>query len=350
MNAVTHWVAILCYLTTCVIGAPSTRSAILLLAPDRNYQHELLFDDGAHQRAQACWEGNCATIHTDHSARWNLGAVVWEEIMQKQSCMISHFDVYFLKYDVSREHGYVNVTAHNYTSTIVVGRQPDEWYRNNDTVNSLTYKSIMAMKYLLQSPSRKYDFFVRGNANVIIDLLNFQQYLEIAPRKKLYTSPFWQGGSYAYGYFILMSDDVARWSVDHFGKGAIQKLQRKQARKYKRRVSHGADDCDLALLATSKHGSENATESSSWAYPSKKNVIPGGNSLGRDKHRRYSLKNMYGIRIDDDNGDHGGPWNFSDAKHFLSTRENSTFLYRIKDTMDHHLIDLIKIITSHLTC
>lgn len=321
----------------------SPRVAILLLATDKNYPHEQLFNEKALERAKECWTGNCTDIHDDVVARWHLGNVVWEEILGTQKSMQNYFDVYFVKYDVTQESGYVNVQKHNHTSTIVVGNQPAEWYKSNDTVNSLTYKSLMAMNYLLQSPHR-YSYYVRGNANILIDLCNFHRYLRIAPMSKLYTSPFWQGTFYAYGYFILMSADVARWSIDQFKLGVLQKVQREQALKYKRGISHGADDCDLEILAIGKLGDTYVAEP--YAYPSKHNVMTGGDPPGRDNKQRYSLKNKYGIRLDNDNGDHGGSWNYAEAKKFLSTRDNNTFLYRVKDTSDHHYIDLIRIIVS----
>ncbi len=62
----------------------------------------------------------------------------------------------------------------------------------------------------------KFDYIVRGNCNIALNYDKMLQAIENAkiPRYKVYTSPFFDGDSYAFGYFNLVSSDVAKHMVE----------------------------------------------------------------------------------------------------------------------------------------
>ena len=99
---------------------------------------------------------------------------------------------------------------------ILIGAMPSGKAGGRDwsLVNSLTYKTVRTIEHLL--PLR-YDFFIRSNANIILDLPKLSRYLASSvPRSNLWSAPFYQHSEYPTGYFMLASADVAKHIVDAF--------------------------------------------------------------------------------------------------------------------------------------
>lgn len=322
------------------------RTAIVLLANDlnfddskRNITARYVKQSTSPELAQACWHQNCTDFNL--GTQWLMGELVWDSILEIQGEL--PFDVYKIKYDYAMPTGKIEVVREARTTSIIVGRQPDSWRVSDYEVNVLTYKTALSIEYLLNL--KKYSFVVRGNINIFLDLQKFQKALLAVRRRRLYTSPFIQGGSYIYGYFVLMSTDTCRWLVSQFHAGVLQKFQKEQAVKYKRRYSTGADDCDIAILTTGYLGE--TKEAKPYAYRLMNQTMIGGDPPRNDSNQ-YSLRNNLGIRLDDGNGDRGHVLTTEEALQIIDSRHQDTFLFRIKDTADHGWVRLYKVLLGEL--
>jgi superfamily II DNA or RNA helicase len=49
-----------------------------------------------------------------------------------------------------------------------------------------------------------FDYFVRGNANTLMDIQSLSDFSQTLPNTNVFTSPFWEGNSYSYGYFMMI--------------------------------------------------------------------------------------------------------------------------------------------------
>ena len=108
---------------------------------------------------------------------------------------ISNVDVYFLRtdYRLSNE-------THTINDNIINIK-----YTYNYNYGHILYKTLFALKIL---EKENYDFVVRGNINTIIDINMLYQFSQTLPTTNVFTSPFFEGNNYPYGYFILLSKDI----------------------------------------------------------------------------------------------------------------------------------------------
>lgn len=227
---------------------------------------------------------------------------------------------------------------------ILIGAMPSGKAGGRDwsLVNSLTYKTVRTIEHLL--PLR-YDFFIRSNANIILDLPKLSRYLASSvPRSNLWSAPFYQHSEYPTGYFMLASADVAKHIVDAFGTGLVEAVQVYEGKKYKRPPSPGADDYDLHLLATGSDRERLVGER--FAPPTRYQVMLGGtpprNVLAS---KQYPMENLIAIRLDNDHNDRGHELSSSEALALVTEHwKPMMFMYRLRSFADDNIVMVQKVL------
>ncbi len=126
--------------------------------------------------------------------RWAIGYLYWNKLIS----LYENIDIYFIRTD-KRLDGLYKIENNIIT------------FKYEYNYGHIIYKTIMSMK-LLQN---KYDIIIRTNLNTIIDLDNLNKCIDKLEPNGIFTSPFWEGGNYPYGYFILISNDVANHIISH---------------------------------------------------------------------------------------------------------------------------------------
>lgn len=129
--------------------------------------------------------------------RWALGFVYWN-VLSKYLGFENTVDVYFLRTDFRLTEEY-SIDEENIISV-----------KFDNPCGHIVYKTLVTMDLLKE----KYDYFVRGNLNTIVDLYTLNKFVQDLPADGIFTSPLWEGGSYAFGHFFLVSRDVACYLVD----------------------------------------------------------------------------------------------------------------------------------------
>lgn len=129
--------------------------------------------------------------------RWAIGYLAWKRLIQHNAS--SDVKVFFVRTDYRLQIG--THTVEN--DIITVGY--------NKSYGHIMYKTLEAFKLLTD-----FDFVVRGNVNTIVDIHTLHDYLEDVRTSNVFTSPFWEGGDYPYGYFMLFSKDIIEYlsSID----------------------------------------------------------------------------------------------------------------------------------------
>ena len=216
---------------------------------------------------------------------------------------------------------------------------PRDW----SLVNPLTYKTVRTIEFLL---ARKYDFFIRSNANIFLDLPKLCRYLSTSvPRSNVWAAPFYQHSVYPTGYFMLASADVAKHMVDAFAMGLVETLQVQQGKKYNRPPSSGADDCDLHLLATGRLAGDIVGEQ--FAPTTRYQVMLGGTPPRNEiKSKQYPMENLIAIRLDNDHGDRGHELSSNEALDLVIKHwKPMMFMYRYRSFTDDDMVTfLIKLL------
>ena len=237
----------------------------------------------------------------DVEKRWAIGYVAWKNLIRYNK-FLKNIKVYFIRADFRIKN----------TPIVIEDDIIDIYFDNED--GNIIYKTLIAYK-LLKS---KYDFFIRGNINTIIDMYTINKLLVSLPTSELFTSPFWEGGSYPFGYFILISNDIASYLSDidlsNYNRWFLEptaddyEITNVILTKYK---YFQLDGCDLPWLST--YG--------------KKPVI--------------SEKNKYAIKflVTD---------NIESIKGKISESDDSIFLYRIRNNTDNKYISLYKFLLKHI--
>ena len=227
---------------------------------------------------------------------------------------------------------------------ILIGAMPSGKAGGRDwsLVNSLTYKTVRTIEHLL--PLR-YDFFIRSNANIILDLPKLSRYLASSvPRSNLWSAPFYQHSEYPTGYFMLASADVAKHIVDAFGTGLVEAVQVYEGKKYKHPPSPGADDYDLHLLATGSDRERLVGER--FAPPTRYQVMLGG-TPPRDvlASKQYPMENLIAIRLDNDHNDRGHELSSSEALALVTEHwKPMMFMYRLRSFADDNIVMVQKVL------
>ena len=135
---------------------------------------------------------NSDIVDVDIEKRWAIGYLAWRKLLQHNTN--PNIKVFFVRTDYRLEFG-----THTIENDIIsVGF--------NKNYGHIIYKTLTAFKLL-----SNFDFVVRGNINTIVDIYTLYDYLQPIRTDNVFTSPFWEGGDYTFGYFMLFSKDVIEY-------------------------------------------------------------------------------------------------------------------------------------------
>lgn len=312
--------------TVCLHESGNSTLAIVLIVPDVLSASDVEHDGAAALNAHLCWTRAWNCSFENDRVRWHVGREVW---MAQPKHPRAH--VYFVKYSAFVQEGAILESYLSpYVTELVVGVMPKAW---SSHASHITYKSAKAFEYLAR---RQYTYVVRGHVNVYISVPRLFRYLDTeAPAEKLYTSPFWQGGYYAYGYFVLMSADVADWIAHQAARGLL--IAAALATKTHANITGPPrEGAELAALATGYVGDQLLLQQ--FAYSSAHQIMTGGDSPLYPLQQKYSLQNRFALRLDNVNGDRGKELTTKEALVLLKAVGDDCFLYRLgNDTVDHGL-------------
>jgi FkbM family methyltransferase len=126
--------------------------------------------------------------------RWAIGYVAWKKLIE---CfhMINTVDVYFIRTDFR-----LNEYQYSVENNILT-------VNFNFNYGHIIYKTLIGIKLF----NNQYDYIIRGNINTIIDINYINKLAQDLPLDGVFSSPFWEGGSYPYGYFMIISKDIANY-------------------------------------------------------------------------------------------------------------------------------------------
>jgi FkbM family methyltransferase len=232
--------------------------------------------------------------------RWAIGYVAWKKMIDY--LQISNVNVYFISTDFRLNTDYTindNIININYKSNY----------------GTIIYKTLFALKILQKE---NYDFVVRGNLNTIIDINMISQFSQTIPTTNVFTSPFFEGNSYPFGYFIMISKDIADY--------LIQLNVTPDNRWY---LEDTADDYELSVVILQKFNYYNMD---GCEKPLSRDSTP--------LELRQSI-NKYGIIFN----------NSRNSNSIISTIKSSSkdiFLYRIKELDDNKYIEVYKSLIKHI--
>jgi FkbM family methyltransferase len=279
--------------------------AILVIIPDIQSQHDIDTWDKCVENAYELYNLYPTKEEKDISTvqRWAIGFVAWKKLIDYLE--MSNVNVYFIRTDF---------------------RLKDKLYTiDNDIVNikfdynhgHIIYKTLVTLNILQKD---NYDFFVRGNVNTIIDINSLSQLSQTLPSSNVFTSPFFEGNSYPYGYFIMISKDIADYLVN---------LKLMPDNRWFNEAT--ADDYELTEVILKKFN----------YYILDGCEIP----LSHDKIQAESRQtiNKYGITP---RGNKSETSEFTINK--IKNSSHTIFLYRIKEISDHKYVDIYKSLIKHI--
>lgn len=213
--------------------------------------------------------------------RWIIGYNYWKKLVNKND----NIDIFFIRTSCILNQSY------KINDDIIT-------FKYNEKCGHIIYKTLKSLEIF----QNKYDYIIRTNVNTFIDLHNLNKFIQTLNTTNIFTSLFWEGGSYPYGYFILISNDVANHIISH---GLIEEWKYKDL----------ADDYELTQIILKKYDYY-ILDNCDKPYTQNKKV------------------NKYGIRF---NADEIGESSdvIIDA---INNAPDSVFLYRIKNISDNEYI------------
>jgi FkbM family methyltransferase len=227
--------------------------------------------------------------------RWALGFIVWNKLIEYFN-MINSVNVFFIRTD------YRLTTPYQIENNIISVKFDNKY-------GHIIYKTIISLRAL----KNKFDYYVRGNVNTIIDINYLDKFVNTLPKKNVFTSPFWQGNSYPFGYFMLITNDIANYISEI-------NLQKRWF------TEDTADDYELTEVILKKY----------THY-----TIPGCDN----PYGKINDINRCGINFEL----HGSKKKTS--KTIIDAIKNTSdlvFLYRIKDVADNKYFEVYKFLIKHL--
>ena len=171
------------------------RVCVLLLLPDFQKEQDIISWESAVEYATSVYDEYPYKLHpnVDCIKRWAIGFLSWKKLI---NCISNdHVTVYFFRTDFRLNEG--DTTIDN--NTISIGFQKKHGH--------IIYKTLKSFA-LLQD---RFDFFVRGNINCLIDTNTLLDYIQTIPSTETFSSPIWEGNSYPFGYFMLFSSDICKY-------------------------------------------------------------------------------------------------------------------------------------------
>lgn len=278
--------------------------AILVIIPDIKTDDDINMWDKCVKYAYELYDSYPCIEEKDISCiqRWAIGFVSWKKMIDY--LQISNVNVYFIRTDFRLK----DVSYTNDEDNIIN-------IKFNYDYGHIIYKTIFSLNILQKY---NYDFFVRGNANTIIDINMLSQFSQKLPICNVFTSPFFEGNSYPYGYFIMISKDISKYLTNLKLLPNNRWFQESTADDYeisevilKKFKYYKLNNCDIPL-------------SHSYIPPESRKTI-----------------NKFGIIFrDTENSD------MIISKIKKSNRE--IFLYRITKTSDNKYLDVYKSLIKHL--
>jgi len=279
------------------------KTVVLIIVPDfKNY------DDVKNWEENVNWayeKYNSYPLNEDVSVsiekRWAIGFIVWNKLIDYLR-IDNLVDVFFIRTDYRLNEEYKIEDKH-------ISIRFDNQYGH------IIYKTLISMDIV----KNKYDYIVRGNLNTIIDINYLSMFVQILPNNSVFTSPFWEGRDYPFGYFYLISNDV----VNHL----VQ--QNKQRRWF---TEDTADDYELTRVILKKY---------------KHCVIRGCDQPWVSvKHNKPAITNLNSCGIKFDGGEKG-----EKSEIIINSIKNSNktlFLYRIKKICDNKYFSVYKFLIKHI--
>lgn len=239
------------------------------------------------------------TSTIDNEKRWALGFVAWQRLIEYNRN--PNIKVYFVRTDYRLPYG-----THTIENNIIsVGF--------TSSYGHILYKTLVGFKLLSD-----FDFVVRGNINTIIDIFSLYEFLKPIRTTNVFTSPFWEGGDYAFGYFILLTKDI----VSYLASIKITDDPRWL-------TEDTADDYEMSRLILKKYIQIMLVDCDCpWTNISNPKPI-------------ITKRNKYGVRFDDMDTS-------STILTELKSLSDSVFLYRIRNLQDKQYIPVYKQIIKHI--
>jgi FkbM family methyltransferase len=239
------------------------------------------------------------TSTIDIEKRWALGYVAWNRLIEYNKN--PNIQVYFVRTDYRIPYG-----THTIQDNIIsVGF--------TSPYGHILHKTLIGFKIL-----SNFDFVVRGNINTIIDIFSLYDFLKPIRTTDVFTSPFWEGGDYAFGYFILLSKDI----VNYLANVKITDDPRWL-------TEDTADDYELSRIILKKHIQIMLVGCD----------VPWGNTSDSKPHLKKN--NQFGIRFNDVDDS-------SNVLTVLKDTPDSVFLYRVRSLQDKKYIPVYKQIIKHI--
>lgn len=233
--------------------------------------------------------------------RWAIGFVAWKKLI-KYLHSENNVSVYFIRCDFRISENYI------INEDIISVK-----YDNN--FGHIIYKTLISFNIF----KNDYDFFVRTNANTLIDIYQLNIFLQTFSKEGIYTSPLWEGGNYSFGYFMLMSKDVINYLV----------TQKYDSRWFNQDT---ADDYEMTNVILSKF---------------KHTYIVGCDLPWISTYHKkplISFENKHSIRFD------ASATGESSTKIIEKIKKtpDSIFLYRIKIINDNKYFEVYKFLIRHM--
>jgi len=170
---------------------------VLLILPDfKNENSITIWEENVKWANENSIKYPYITDKISTEQRWAIGYVYWQKLIEYFN-KLGNIDVYFVRTD------YRLLNSCEIKDNIIS-------IKFNNSYGHIIYKTIIGFKLLAD----KYDYFVRGNINTIIDINYLEKFVRNLPSEKIFTSPFWEGGDYPFGYFMLLSKDVVEHIIN----------------------------------------------------------------------------------------------------------------------------------------
>lgn len=233
--------------------------------------------------------------------RWALGYVVWRKIVDYLQ-LNDLVKVYFTRTDFRIKDKYV---IEDDIISVSFG----------ENCGHIIHKTLISLDILKD----EFDYIVRANCNAIVDLYQLSKFVQGLPDNSVFTSPFWEGGSYPFGYFFLISRDIANFLVKY----------PKQERWY---IENTADDYELTKAILTKYD----------YY-----IIDGCDHPWISTYHKKPIIsdiNKCGIKFD------GGVVGESSSHVIqeIGKSEKSIFVHRIKRISDNKYVSVYKFLIKHI--
>ena len=232
--------------------------------------------------------------------RWAIGYVIWRKIVEYLK--LENIKVYFTRTDYRLKEGFV-------VEDDIISVSFDKPFGH------IIHKTLVGLEYLRD----KFDYIVRANCNAIVDLYQLNKFVQDLPNISIFTSPFWEGGSYPFGYFFLISNDVSNFLIEY----------ENHERWY---TEPTADDYELTKVILTKF---------------KYYIIPGCDEPWvSTSHPKPVITNLNRCGIKFDGGQLGEQSNLIIDE--LKKSEKSIFVHRIKKISDNKYISVYKFLIKHI--